>query len=92
MRHENVIRLYGVVLDIKAVMLVSELAACGSLLDCLQSTTWRESFSVPVLCQFALQIGRGMRYLSSQRLIHRDLAARNVLVSSPSKVLAKSNF
>lgn len=86
MQHENVIRLYGVVLDTKAVMLVSELASCGSLLECLQCPSWREPFSVATLCDFSLQIAKGMRYLSMQRLIHRDLAARNVLVSTPSKV------
>ncbi|KAH7724377.1 Protein ARK-1 a [Aphelenchoides avenae] len=86
MRHEHVIRLYGVVLDTKAVMLVSELAPCGSLLECLQKPAWREPFPVDVLCDFALQIALGMQYLASQRLIHRDLAARNVLVCSPTKV------
>uniref|UniRef100_A0A1I8B3W2 non-specific protein-tyrosine kinase n=1 Tax=Meloidogyne hapla TaxID=6305 RepID=A0A1I8B3W2_MELHA len=86
MQHENVIRMFGVVLDIKAVMLVSELATCGSLLECLKSKAWHSSLSIDVLCNFALQISNGMKYLSSQRLIHRDLAARNVLVHSPSKV------
>uniref|UniRef100_A0A915EFG9 Protein kinase domain-containing protein n=1 Tax=Ditylenchus dipsaci TaxID=166011 RepID=A0A915EFG9_9BILA len=73
---------------------VSELAPCGSLLECLQSdpnlspksSNWREPFSIPTLCDFCLQIAQGMQYLTSKRLIHRDLAARNVLVASPSKV------
>lgn len=90
MHHENVIRLFGVVLDTKAVMLVSELAPCGSLLECLQSPPGREPFSLSTLCDFALQIARGMAYLSEQRLIHRDLAARNVLVSTPIKARSKS--
>uniref|UniRef100_A0A914DMA1 non-specific protein-tyrosine kinase n=1 Tax=Acrobeloides nanus TaxID=290746 RepID=A0A914DMA1_9BILA len=86
MRHENVVRLFGVVLDTKSVMLISELAPCGSLLECLQKSALRDSFPVDNLCDFALQIAKGMQYLSSQRLIHRDLAARNVLVFSSSKV------
>ena len=93
MQHENVVRLYGVVLDTKAVMLVSELAPCGSLLECLQSTAWREQpNSISTLCEFALQIAKGMHYLATQRLIHRDLAARNVLVSSPTKVRVVLGF
>ncbi|KAI1713516.1 protein tyrosine kinase domain-containing protein [Ditylenchus destructor] len=86
MRHDHVVRLYGVVLDTKSVMLVSELAPCGSLLECLQKPAWPEPFAVYTLCDFALQIAQGMNYLSNQRLIHRDLAARNVLVSTPTKV------
>ncbi|KAE9555246.1 hypothetical protein FO519_001497 [Halicephalobus sp. NKZ332] len=86
MRHENVVRLYGVVLDLKAVMLVSELAPCGSLLECVQKPALRNSFPVDVLCSFGIQIARGMQYLAMERLIHRDLAARNVLVFSAEKV------
>ncbi|VDN19608.1 unnamed protein product [Gongylonema pulchrum] len=86
MRHECVVRLYGVVLDTKAVMLVSELAPCGSLLECVQNPALRETFFIDTLCKFSMQIARGMEYLANERLIHRDLAARNVLVFSADKV------
>ncbi|ETN80570.1 variant SH3 domain protein, partial [Necator americanus] len=86
MHHENVVRLYGVVLDMKKVMMVSELATCGSLLECLHKPALRDSFPVHVLCDYAEQIAKGMAYLESKRLIHRDLAARNVLVFGPKKV------
>ncbi|EGT53842.1 CBN-ARK-1 protein [Caenorhabditis brenneri] len=91
MRHEHVVRLYGVVLDTKKIMLVSELATCGSLLECLHKPALRDSFPVHVLCDYAEQIAMGMAYLESQRLIHRDLAARNVLVFSP-KLVKISDF
>ncbi|CAB3409355.1 unnamed protein product [Caenorhabditis bovis] len=91
MRHEHVVRLYGVVLDTKKIMMVSELATCGSLLECLHKPALRDSFPVHVLCEYAEQIALGMAYLESQRLIHRDLAARNVLVFSP-KLVKISDF
>lgn len=91
MRHEHVVRLFGVVLDTKKIMLVSELATCGSLLECLHKPALRDSFPVHVLCDYAEQIAMGMAYLESQRLIHRDLAARNVLVFSP-KLVKISDF
>uniref|UniRef100_A0A1I7TQ30 non-specific protein-tyrosine kinase n=1 Tax=Caenorhabditis tropicalis TaxID=1561998 RepID=A0A1I7TQ30_9PELO len=91
MRHDHVVRLYGVVLDTKKIMLVSELATCGSLLECLHKPALRDSFPVHVLCDYAEQIAMGMAYLESQRLIHRDLAARNVLVFSP-KLVKISDF
>ncbi|EFO87337.1 CRE-ARK-1 protein [Caenorhabditis remanei] len=91
MRHEHVVRLYGVVLDTKKIMMVSELATCGSLLECLHKPALRDSFPVHVLCDYAEQIAMGMAYLEAQRLIHRDLAARNVLVFSP-KLVKISDF
>lgn len=85
--HENIVRLYGVVLDTTALMLVTELAHLRSLLECLKDSGLRVSFlTVPTLCEFAQQICSGMMYLENKRLIHRDLAARNILVFSKSKV------
>ncbi|CAG0921855.1 unnamed protein product [Notodromas monacha] len=84
--HEHIVRLYGVVLDTDALMLVTELAPLRSLLECLKEPALRPSFTVITLCDFAIQICDGMSYLESKRLIHRDLAARNILVFSKNKV------
>ncbi|BET00032.1 Tyrosine-protein kinase PR2 [Nesidiocoris tenuis] len=84
--HEHIVRLYGVVLDTNALMLVTELAALRSLLECLKEPSLRSSFPVLSLCHFAIQICDGMQYLEGKRLIHRDLAARNILVFSKNKV------
>ncbi|XP_059614763.1 activated Cdc42 kinase-like isoform X3 [Phlebotomus argentipes] len=85
--HENIVRLYGVVLDTDSLMLVTELAHLRSLLECLKDSGLRVSFlTVPTLCEFAQQICNGMMYLENKRLIHRDLAARNILVFSKNKV------
>ncbi|XP_034839376.1 activated Cdc42 kinase-like [Maniola hyperantus] len=84
--HPNIVRLYGVVLHLDSLMLVTELAPLRSLLECLREVTLRSNFSVVVLCNFAEQICDGMTYLENKRLIHRDLAARNILVFSKDRV------
>ncbi|XP_047543559.1 activated Cdc42 kinase-like isoform X3 [Vanessa atalanta] len=84
--HPNIVRLYGVVLHLDSLMLVTELAPLRSLLECLREVTLRSNFSVAVLCEFAEQICDGMTYLENKRLIHRDLAARNILVFSKDRV------
>ncbi|CAD7077648.1 unnamed protein product [Hermetia illucens] len=85
--HENIVRLYGVVLGTDSLMLVTELAHLRSLLECLKDSGLRVNFlTVPTLCEFAMQICNGMMYLENKRLIHRDLAARNILVFSKNKV------
>ncbi|KAJ8737370.1 hypothetical protein PYW07_000641 [Mythimna separata] len=84
--HPNIVRLYGVVLHLDSLMLVTELAPLRSLLECLREVSFRLNFPVPNLCEFAEQICDGMTYLESKRLIHRDLAARNILVFSKDRV------
>lgn len=65
---------------------VSELAPYGSLLECLRRPAWELPFAVDRLCDFALQIARGMAFLAAERLVHRDLAARNVLTFALTRV------
>lgn len=84
--HEHIVRLYGVVLDTTALMLVTELAPLRSLLECLKEPALRPSFPILSLCDFATQICDGMQYLENKRLIHRDLAARNILVFGKNRV------
>ncbi|XP_037868105.1 activated Cdc42 kinase-like isoform X2 [Bombyx mori] len=84
--HPNIVRLFGVVLHLDSLMLVTELAPLRSLLECLREVSLRPNFPVPTLCEFAEQICDGMTYLENKRLIHRDLAARNILVFNKDRV------
>jgi len=57
-----------------------------SIADCLRKPSSGRPLSVPLLCDFALQVADAMAYLENRRLVHRNLAARNVLMFAKDKV------
>ncbi|RUS86931.1 hypothetical protein EGW08_005336 [Elysia chlorotica] len=79
LRHKNLIHLYGVILS-APLMMVTELASLGSLLDRLHKA--QQAVLLSTLVDYAIQISVGMGFLESRRFIHRDLACRNVLLKS----------
>lgn len=65
-------------------MMVTELAALGSLRDYLRKQCGH--IMITDLWDYALQVATGMEYLEKKRCIHRDLACRNILLTTPHQV------
>nr|CAD7594998.1 unnamed protein product [Timema genevievae] len=80
LKHENIVALEGVCLQMPNLCLVMEYARGGSLNRVLAGRKIRPD----VLVDWAIQIARGMNYLHNGApisLIHRDLKSSNVLLS-----------
>ncbi|EDQ91452.1 uncharacterized protein MONBRDRAFT_15403 [Monosiga brevicollis MX1] len=82
-KHDNVLRLIGVVTSEKPWCIVTELCELGDLRSLLRKLK-QEQFVLNVEERLRMMgnIAAGMHYLATKQFIHRDLAARNCLVDS----------
>ena len=80
--HRYLLPLYGIVLS-QPLKMVMKLAPGGSLQTRLRK---QRDFSVLRLCEFSVQIAKGMDYLASKKFVHRDLALRNILIYNQNEV------
>ena len=76
LKHEKLIKLYGVCSRKEPICIVTELMKHGSLLDYLTKGDLKLSEWIHI----GVQVADGMAYLESQHYIHRDLAARNIQI------------
>ncbi|XP_076443663.1 tyrosine-protein kinase CSK-like isoform X2 [Babylonia areolata] len=83
LRHDNLVRLIGVVLG-ETIFLVTEFMGKGNLVEYLRSRG-RSVITKRDQINFATDTCAAMEYLESKNLVHRDLAARNVLVHDDGK-------
>ncbi|XP_065175713.1 uncharacterized protein LOC135805583 isoform X1 [Sycon ciliatum] len=85
-RHRNLVRLYGVVTQGEALMLVEELMCSDNLRQYLLKRRPDENgiaSSMPLtLLNMCKGIADGMNYLANRGFVHRDLAARNIMLDA----------
>eukprot|EP00045_Choanoeca_perplexa_P009991 m.99625 g.99625 ORF g.99625 m.99625 type:complete len:691 (+) comp15104_c0_seq1:118-2190(+) len=80
MKHENLVRLWGICSQGRPLFIVTEFMPNGNLLDYLRTDAGRVEIDATAMMYCASQIAAGMCFLEEKRFIHRDLAARNCLV------------
>ncbi|XP_030749572.1 atrial natriuretic peptide receptor 2-like isoform X2 [Sitophilus oryzae] len=91
--HKNIVKLLGVVTKTQPLHTLMEYCLYGDLKTYLLSRRHfltnpnigpesLEEISPKRLTSFALDIARGLSYLSEMRYVHRDLASRNVLINA----------
>eukprot|EP00045_Choanoeca_perplexa_P015889 m.206643 g.206643 ORF g.206643 m.206643 type:complete len:1226 (-) comp17107_c0_seq7:164-3841(-) len=87
LEHENIVQVYGLVIDRLPLTFVMELCPHGDLRAHLLSIQTR----LPPTTELSIfiQLTSALAYLHEKRILHRDLAARNVLLKSKQPCLIK---
>jgi serine/threonine protein kinase len=91
LEHGNLVAILGVVTAPRNMpaLLVLEYCEYGTLISYVCMTD-PEYLDTSMMLTFCHDVGCGLQYLSSRRIVHRDVAARNVLldITKTCKVLA----
>lgn len=77
-KHENVIKLKGIVTLSHPLMIVTEYMENGSLDSFLKLS--KNKLTIHQMIKMLSDTASGMKYLSDMHFVHRDLAARNILI------------
>eukprot|EP00212_Chloropicon_laureae_P002861 CAMPEP_0197486358 /NCGR_PEP_ID=MMETSP1311-20131121/1276_1 /TAXON_ID=464262 /ORGANISM="Genus nov. species nov., Strain RCC856" /LENGTH=613 /DNA_ID=CAMNT_0043029391 /DNA_START=21 /DNA_END=1862 /DNA_ORIENTATION=- len=84
LRHENIVHFKGACTKSSNVCIVYEFMSKGNLKEVLQRTKPKPTARRAL--ELALDIVKGMCYLSDQDIVHRDLKAANILISESGTV------
>lgn len=78
-RCEQIVHFYGACTIRNHIMMVTEFAPCGSLMDCIKKRPEPEE---RVKVKVMLDAAKGLAYLHENGILHRDVKPDNVLVFS----------
>ena len=83
-RCDQIVHFYGACFIPNHVMMVTEFAPCGSLMDCIMK---RAEPAEMIKVKLMLDAAKGLAYLHANGILHRDIKPDNVLVFSLGEVL-----
>mmetsp|Transcript_63498 Transcript_63498/g.189186 ORF Transcript_63498/g.189186 Transcript_63498/m.189186 type:complete len:185 (+) Transcript_63498:70-624(+) len=79
LKHDNVIKLFGIYEEPKKMMLVMELVTGGELFD---SIVDRGNYSEKDAAKVMMQLCDALAYMHEKEVVHRDLKPENVLLDA----------
>lgn len=87
LQHTNLVQLVGVAVQQRPWLMVVEYMRYGDLRTVLKTMSEKRLTLHPLeQISWCMQIGAGMRFVASKRLVHMDLAARNCLLGTDNLV------